>query len=68
MVEDRATGLLVPPGRPDLAAAAVLELALDLDLRERLVLRAREAVNGRFEIHQMVRTLDRLYLDLLERN
>jgi glycosyltransferase involved in cell wall biosynthesis len=55
------TGLLVPPARPDAASAAVLELAGDATLRDRLVGQARRLLTSDFEIRQMVRRLDRLY-------
>ncbi len=66
VVEDGVTGLLVPPGRPEAAAAAVVRLARDDALRHR----CREAAQGRiddaFDIRRMVRDLDALYLELLE--
>lgn len=66
VVEDRRTGLLVPAGRPERAAAAILEMARDPTLRQECVRRGRERIDGRFEIREMVQKLDRIYLSLLE--
>jgi glycosyltransferase involved in cell wall biosynthesis len=65
VVEDGRTGLLVPPARPELAAGRVLELARDPSLGRRCVDGARGRLTGSFDIHEMVRELDRLYLSLL---
>ncbi len=64
IVHDGETGLLVPPGRPDLAAQRVLELVADPALRARCVSGARAVLTREFDIRQMVRNLDRLYLEL----
>ena len=66
VVEHGRTGLLVPPNRPEEAAAALLELAGDARLRRRCGRLARERVDARFDIRRMVRRLDRIYLSLLE--
>jgi glycosyltransferase involved in cell wall biosynthesis len=67
VVEDRCTGLLVPPESPRAAADRVVEMVADSDLRRRCVERARRTVDGRFDIHRMVRDLERIYISLLAR-
>ena len=66
VVEDGVTGLLVPPGRPDLAARRLLDLRRDEPLRRRCVEAARRRLDRSFDIRRMVRELDRLYLALLD--
>ncbi len=66
VVEHRRTGLLVPAGDPAAAAAGLLELAADAGLRADCARHARERLDGRFDVHAMVRRLDALYLSLLE--
>jgi glycosyltransferase involved in cell wall biosynthesis len=66
VVEDGRTGLLVPPGRPDEAARALLRMAGDTRLRVRCVEEARRRLDRSFDIRAMVRDLDRLYLSLLQ--
>jgi glycosyltransferase involved in cell wall biosynthesis len=66
VVEDGRTGLLVPPGDPAAAAEAVLRMAGDEALRDRCVAGARGRLDESFEIRDMVRVLDRLYLELLD--
>jgi starch synthase len=48
IVEDGRTGILVPPGEPEPLAAALIRLAGDPGLRERLGESAREDAVGRF--------------------
>ncbi len=66
VIEDGVTGLLIPPGRPDVAARRAIEMLADDDLRGRCVTQARRRLSREFDIHQMVRDLDRLYVGLLE--
>jgi glycosyltransferase involved in cell wall biosynthesis len=66
VVEDRCTGLLVPPAAPERAAEAVLALAADAALRARCIAGGRRKLGERYEIGRMVRELERLYLGLLE--
>jgi glycosyltransferase involved in cell wall biosynthesis len=66
VVRDRRTGLLIPPARPDAAAAAVLELVADPDLGRRCAAEAGRTLDGGFDIHRMVRDLERIYISLLE--
>ena len=65
VVRHRQTGILVPPGQPRLAAAGLLELVRDEPLRRCCVERARRELRE-FDIHRMVRDLERIYISLLE--
>jgi glycosyltransferase involved in cell wall biosynthesis len=60
VVDDRV-GRLVPPGRPDLLADAVVELAADQSLREELGAGAVERAE-RFDARRAVARLEELYL------
>ena len=66
VVLDRQTGLLVPPGSPEKAAEAVLEVAGDERLGAALVSAASARLGEKFEISGMVRDLDDLYGRLLQ--
>lgn len=66
VVEDGRSGLLVPPARPEAAAAGVLAMAADAGFRRECARAGRARLDGRFDIRGMVRTLDRIYLSLLE--
>lgn len=66
VVRDGVTGRLVPPGAPDAAAAAIVDLAADPALRRSCVEAARARLGAEFDLRGMVAGLDRLYLRLLE--
>jgi glycosyltransferase involved in cell wall biosynthesis len=66
VVRDRLTGLLIPPERPQQAAERVLELAGNQPLRRRIAERALRELREEFDIHGMVRTLERIYISLLD--
>jgi glycosyltransferase involved in cell wall biosynthesis len=66
VVRNQRTGLLIPPARPDVASRALLDLIGDAELRNRCIDRADALLTREFEIRQMVRRLDRLYLEGLE--
>jgi len=66
VVRNRQTGLLIPPARPEAAARALLEVVRDADLRGTCIDQAGVLLTRDFEIRQMVRRLDRLYLEGLE--
>jgi glycosyltransferase involved in cell wall biosynthesis len=66
VVRDRRTGLLVPPENPLAAAEALLELVADDGLRRRCAERARAALGEAFDVHRMVRDVERIYISLLE--
>jgi glycosyltransferase involved in cell wall biosynthesis len=63
-VEDGRTGLLVPPGEPAAAAAAVVGLLRDPARRASLISAARERVAQRFDVRAMGAAHDALYADL----
>ena len=65
VVVDGETGLLVPPARPEEAAAAVLRLAGDDELAGSLARNAAGRLGEQFDISAMVRELDDLYGRLL---
>jgi len=67
VVEPGVTGWLVPPARPAAAARAVLAAVSDAALRQRVVDEARRRLTRDYDIAEMVRRLDRLYLRQLER-
>jgi glycosyltransferase involved in cell wall biosynthesis len=63
VVRDCETGLLVPPGRPDEAARAVLRLLDDPELAGRLRRAARASVDKEFDTERMLAQLASLYLE-----
>lgn len=65
VVRDGETGLLVRPGDPVAAAAAIVRLAGEPETARRLAAAASKRIGEEFEIRGMVRTLDALYEDLL---
>lgn len=62
VIEDGRNGLLVPPGRPDLLARAVRNLAQNEQLRRSLGSEARRTIEERFSVERMVRQIEELYL------
>jgi len=66
VVEDGQSGLLIPPGSPDIAAERVVALAGDIELQRRLVARAEHRLTREFEIHSMLGELEHLYVALLD--
>jgi glycosyltransferase involved in cell wall biosynthesis len=61
LVEDQKTGLLVPPGRPDRLAAAMLRLLTDEGLRNRIVPAARRCIADGFDNRQLINDLAAVY-------
>jgi glycosyltransferase involved in cell wall biosynthesis len=66
VVRDGETGLLVRPGDPAAAAAAVVRLTGEPETARRLAAAASRRIGEEFEIRRMVRTLDELYAETLE--
>ncbi|MBI4600732.1 MAG: glycosyltransferase [Planctomycetes bacterium] len=66
LVRDRETGLLVSPGDPRDLARAILELAQDPGLRERLGRAGRALVEARFDMRAVAHRYAELYRGLLE--
>jgi sugar transferase (PEP-CTERM/EpsH1 system associated) len=65
MVEDGATGMLVPPGNPEALAAAIAALIGDADLRRRLGRAARARAERDFSLEGMLRGYETLYVESL---
>jgi glycosyltransferase involved in cell wall biosynthesis len=59
-----ATGLLVPPARPDALAAAVVRLLDDPGFAARLGAAARAEIPAEFTLERMIKETQNLYLDL----
>jgi len=65
VVIDGESGILIPPGRPEVAAERLVALGDDPEARARLAAAARSRLGTEFDIGNMVRELDRIYLELL---
>ncbi|NNN06017.1 MAG: glycosyltransferase family 4 protein, partial [Elusimicrobia bacterium] len=66
VLHDGVTGLLAPPGDVEAFAQKLTNLLLDAGLRARLGAAARASIGPEFDIDEMVRAQERLYLELLE--
>src|SRR2546425_4068726 len=66
LVDDEVTGLLVPPGDAAALAKAIIRLADDPVLAERLGTRAREVVRSHFSLDRMLSRVQALYERALE--
>lgn len=67
VVEDRVTGILVPPRDPGALASAIEELAGDRELRFRMGKNGQDRAYSLFSADRMVRETDLLYRALLKR-
>lgn len=67
LITDDQTGILVPPGDSQAIAAAVVDLLLDLDKRERLAAAGHQHVITHFSARTFARQYLELYRSLLER-
>ncbi|MFZ0284694.1 MAG: glycosyltransferase [Terriglobales bacterium] len=67
IVEEGVTGLLVPPDDAESLAAAVLRFLRDPDLATRLGHNGREFVRRNFGFEKLVKEIESLYEELLER-
>ena len=65
VVVDRQTGLLVPPSDPEALAGALVSLASNTALRDRLAVAGRDRVRDLFSIERQVALLRSLYEALL---
>jgi glycosyltransferase involved in cell wall biosynthesis len=61
LIEDSQTGLLVPPGRPEPMARAMLTLLTDMDLRKRIIPAARDRVKYHFDNKTLISDLADLF-------
>ena len=67
LVEDGVTGLLVPPENSSALSAAILMLLRDAALARRVAQAGREFTVRNFSFERLVREVDALYSDLLQR-
>jgi glycosyltransferase involved in cell wall biosynthesis len=68
LIEDGVHGFLVEPGDPQALAGAIGKLLRDRDAAAAMGARARERRRSEFTIDNTVRTLERMYEDLLARS
>ena len=61
LVEDGRTGLLVPPCRPELLAAAIERMLTDRALRQRVIEAARQRIISDFDNRELSRSLAAIY-------
>ena len=67
MLEHGRTGILVPPGRPDALAAAIVDLARRPERARDLGRQARIEAAGRYSFERMVAQFEALYLEIAAR-
>ena len=68
LVEDGATGFLVPPRDPDALAEALQKLIADPKLRQRMDEVGHEKALKEFTLDRMLRETERVYKEVLEDN
>jgi glycosyltransferase involved in cell wall biosynthesis len=61
VVENRKTGLLVPPGEPEQMARAILEMLTDTELRKKIIPSARHRVIQHFDNKKLILELSAVY-------
>jgi glycosyltransferase involved in cell wall biosynthesis len=66
VVQDRLTGLLVPPHRPDLLASALVELARDRQLLQQMSRAARDRICDSHDLAHMAARFCALYEEVLD--
>ncbi len=67
VVQDQATGLIVPPRSPDALARALGRLVSDSDLRARLGTAGRERMLKYFTDEAMIQRVEAIYQEVVER-
>ena len=67
LVEDGVSGILVPPHKPEVLGRAMMRLAEDPALRQKMGKAAQERALERFGVDRMAREYERLYRILLGR-
>jgi rhamnosyl/mannosyltransferase len=65
--EDGVTGVIVPANDPAALAAGISRLLADREMRSRMGVAGRERVREKFTTEVMMRGMDRLYAEALER-
>jgi glycosyltransferase involved in cell wall biosynthesis len=60
-IENEKTGLLVPPGRPEEAAKAMARLLSEAELRNRIIIQARNVVTREFDNKALIYDLAALF-------
>jgi glycosyltransferase involved in cell wall biosynthesis len=60
-IENEKTGLLVPPGRPEEAAKAMVRLLSEAELRNRIIVQAMNTVTRRFDNKALIHDLAVLF-------
>jgi glycosyltransferase involved in cell wall biosynthesis len=65
-ITDRVTGMLVPPADPDAAANAIQELLRDTELRESMVIAARERVEVEYSAQVRAESFANTYREVLQ--
>jgi glycosyltransferase involved in cell wall biosynthesis len=61
------TGLLVPPGSPEAIATSIVWIHENPEAVQRMITQARDMVNDRFTSKAMARSIEKVYLELLNR-
>jgi L-malate glycosyltransferase len=67
LVEDGVTGILVPPGNSEALADALLRLLRDPELSRQIAARGQRLAAQNFSFERLIREVDELYTELLER-
>ena len=67
VIQNDASGLLVPPGDAGALAQALLKVLRDPELARRLASAGQEHVRRNFSFERMIEQVDQLYTELLER-
>ncbi|MBI5195840.1 MAG: glycosyltransferase family 4 protein [Nitrospirae bacterium] len=68
LVKDGVTGFLVPPGRADLFADALIKLLSDALLRKKMGEAGRRCVFPKYDSSNLVKTMDELYSSLVKKS
>jgi glycosyltransferase involved in cell wall biosynthesis len=67
LIDDKENGLLIPPANPEALCDALRTLAIDPKFRASLALRARAAVEGRYNLETNLDTLSAMWSRRLPR-
>lgn len=61
MIEHSRTGILIPPGDPEVLAQTICDLLVDSGLRKRLSTEARAVARQRYSIDSHINAIERIY-------